>query len=85
MGEPRESGATVPDRVIRQWLHSCDGYRRHADQSEQSLIGVVLRQQGSWQAVAEVLDLPDERAAQEYYGDLVVRLKKWPPRGPSRL
>lgn len=81
----RESGATVPDLVIQRWLHMCDSNRRYADQSEHSLIGVVLRQKGSWEAVADVLNLPDERAAQEYYGDLVVRLKHWPPRGPSRL
>ena len=71
-------GASVPEEVLRSWAYLQWGHRRHADQSEQSMVEYVLREGGTWADVAALLEEPDERAAQERYAELVVRLAKRP-------
>jgi hypothetical protein len=72
-------GAAVPDEVLKSWAYLQWDYRRHADQSELSMVAHVLRQGGTWADVAGLLGEPDDRAVQERYAELVVRLSARPP------
>jgi hypothetical protein len=68
----------LPDAVMSAWVRMQENYRRQADQSEASMVALILRQGGSWEDVARILRTPDARAAQERYGELVVRLSTPP-------
>lgn len=75
----REGGTlTVPSAIISAWQRAIAWNRRTSDESESSLIAKLFQQGGSWEDVANLLGLEDERAAQESYGNLIIRLKSRP-------
>ena len=70
----------VPDDVAAAWMDMVTNYRRQVDQSEASLVAVLLRQGATWADLAALMQVKGERAAQERYGDLVVGLRTHPVR-----
>ncbi|ACU40815.1 hypothetical protein KCV87_20865 [Actinosynnema pretiosum subsp. pretiosum] len=74
--------AWVPDDVIAGWAHMNFDARRKVDQSDASMIALLIRQGWTWDDIAFLLGFEEEREAQEWYADLAVRLWKAPLRRP---
>ncbi|MFC9440274.1 hypothetical protein [Nocardia sp. NPDC057030] len=75
----RDEMNDVPSRVLSAWRREIVGARREVDQSEALFIDVALRNNMTWQNIADALGLPSVQAAQKHRAQLADELDRMHP------